>query len=890
MTSKSNNSGSWLRGKGEMVDLVRTHDWARTPLGPLERWPQRLRNLVSMTLASRAQIVIFWGADFTIVYNDAYRPVFGGKHPSALGMSGREAWSEIWHHQLGPLLQGVVDSGEAFHASDLLFCLERHGYLEETYFDVSYDPVRDDDGVVAGVRCIVSETTGRVVGERRLRTLGSLGRIGAQAQSTSSIMDRAADVLSKDPEDLAFALLYEWDARHERARLCASTPDAAALASHDWGLVPAIPREGTVVDLPARADAPWPGGCWPEPCRHALVIPIMVPSQGPAGFLVAGISPRRAFDAAYRDFLGLAAAGLGSALSNAKALEAERNRAQALADLDHAKTTFFGNVSHEFRTPLTLMLGPLRDELADARLPQHTRESLELAYRNGLRMLKLVNALLDFSRIEAGRMTARFERTDLAGLTADLAGAFRSACESAGLRLHVSCEPAAHETYVDREMWEKIVLNLLSNAFKFTFDGGIEVRLADDGDRAVLTVRDSGVGIPPGEMPRLFERFHRVEGTRARTHEGSGIGLAMVSELVRIHGGEIRAQSEPGKGSVFTVSVPHGHKHLPADQVAEGRARAEGEATPHAAVHMQEVLGWLRSATPDGLPMVTPSEAGRARILVADDNADMREYIRRLLNESWDVVCVADGVAAMQALLTARFDLVICDVMMPRMGGFELLAAIRADPSMRDMPVLMLSARAGEEARVVGRDAGADDYLVKPFTARELVGQVRAHLAMSRARRGVARERELLLASERSARMDAQRQWEDLMRLFEQAPNPMVILRGASHVIELANPAACAVWGRTQQQVAHKPLFEALPEIRGQGLEAMLETVIATGVPYHGRHTPVRLDRGSGMETVYFDFVYSPLRAASGRVEGVAVTAFDVTQDVVERKALEAAR
>ena len=412
--------------------------------------------------------------------------------------------------------------------------------------------------------------------------------------------------------------------------------------------------------------------------------------------------------------------------------------------------------------------------------------------------------------------------------------------------------------------------------------------MADAGEHALLTVRDSGVGIPPEEMPRLFERFHRVEGTRARTHEGSGIGLAMVHELVRIHGGDIRAESELGRGSLFEVRIPYGSRHLPPDQVAKGR-RELGETGQQAAMHMQEVMSWLRSASTTGLPVVAPAEVARARILVAEDNADMREYIQRLLQESWDVVCVTDGVAAMQALLTARFDLVLTDVMMPRMNGFELLEAIRADASMREMPVLMLSARAGEEARAEGREAGADDYIVKPFTARELLGQVRAHLAMAGARRSVARERELLLASERSARMDAQRQWEDLMRLFEQAPNPMVILRGADHRIELANPAACLVWGRTAEQVLHKPLFEALPEIRGQGLETMLQSVLETAEPYHGRRTAVRLDRGKGLETVYFDFVYSPLRAPSGRVEGVAVTAFDVTREVLERAAERAA-
>jgi PAS domain S-box-containing protein len=436
-------------------------------------------------------------------------------------------------------------------------------------------------------------------------------------------------------------------------------------------------------------------------------------------------------------------------------------------------------------------------------------------------------------------------------------------------------------------MWEKIVLNLLSNAFKFTFEGGIEVRLRREGECAVLGVRDSGIGIAPEAMPRLFERFHRIEGARSRTHEGSGIGLALVQELVRMHGGEIRVDSQPGQGSAFVVSLPLGSSHLPKDQVVE--ATAEGAAIRQAPMFVHEVLGWLQApSTPGVLPDVTPGPfAGeRERILVAEDNADMREYIERLLSESWDVVAVADGEEAIQALFTARFDLLLTDVMMPRVDGFALLEAVRSDRALRELPIIMLSARAGEEARIEGRAAGADDYLVKPFSARELVAQVKAQLAVAAARRARTRERELLLASERAARMDAQRQWEDLVRLFEQAPNPMVILRGQDHVIELANPAACRVWGRTVEEVLHRPLFDALPEARGQGLESLLESVLATGEPSRGRRLAVRLDRGAGLEAVYFDFVYSPLRAASGRIEGVAVAAFDVTEQVVAREEL----
>jgi signal transduction histidine kinase len=271
--------------------------------------------------------------------------------------------------------------------------------------------------------------------------------------------------------------------------------------------------------------------------------------MGRAGVLVVGLNPYRRFDDNYRSFLSLVAGQIAAGVANAQAYEEERRRAEALAEIDRAKTTFFSNISHEFRTPLTLMLGPLEDVLNDqvesGVAPAH-RSRLEIAHRNSLRLLKLVNTLLDFSRIEAGRMEAHFEPTDLCKLTAELACNFESATEKAGLALSIDCEDLQQPVYVDHDMWEKIVLNLLANAFKFTFEGSIEVQLRASmaGQAVELIVRDTGVGIPESELARVFERFHRVEGQKSRSFEGSGIGLALVQELVKLHGGTIRVESQ----------------------------------------------------------------------------------------------------------------------------------------------------------------------------------------------------------------------------------------------------------------------------------------------------------------------------------------------------------
>ena len=716
-------AADWLVGGGELGALIRAKDWAATPLGPIDAWPQSLRSCVSHLLPSRAQIVLFWGPDFVTVYNDAYRPVFGGKHPRVLGLPGRESWSELWD-MLQPLLAGVVNTGDAFWATDLLFIIERHGYTEETYFDVSYDPVRDETGQVGGVFCIVSETTGRVIGERRLAALRDLGRVANGAAGAGDIFRSTAAVLENYSNDIPFAALYSWDEASATARLEA----VAGIAAGDDGAPICIDATNRHESWPLGGDAEivlaeppphvqLPRGPWPEPVTHAAILRLATRANETYGYLVCGLSARRKFDDDYRDFVRLVGANISGALAGVRALEDERRRSEQLAELDRAKTAFFSNVSHEFRTPLTLMLGPLEDLLAKSdSLPTDDRALLAVAQRNGIRLLRLVNTLLDFARIEAGRAQATYQPTDLCVLTEDLASNFRSACERAGIRLLVDCESVPDPVYVDREMWEKIVLNLLSNAFKFTFEGEIALRIRDADNGVVLTVSDTGTGIPPDELPRMFERFHRVENARGRSHEGSGIGLALVSELVKLHGGSICVESELGQGTKFAVRIPKGTAHLPAERLRASTATSSTSLATAAEAYVSEALAWLPAA-----PEAAAPRPDLPRVLLADDNADLREYARRLLAEHYEVHVVADGQAALEAAHELRPQLIVSDVMMPRLDGFALIRAVRADPQLRPIPIILLSARAGEEARIEGLDRGADDYLVKPFNARELL-------------------------------------------------------------------------------------------------------------------------------------------------------------------------
>ncbi len=415
-----------------------------------------------------------------------------------------------------------------------------------------------------------------------------------------------------------------------------------------------------------------------------------------------------------------------------------------LGALDTAKTAFFNNVSHEFRTPLTLILGPIEDALQGAH-PTLGGEALHAVHRAALRLLRLVNSLLDFSRLEAGHLPASFEATDIAELTAGLAGSFQSLVESAGLSLIVECPRLAQPVYLDRQHWEKIVSNLVSNAFKFTLEGEIAVRLRERGDLVELAISDTGAGIPEHEIDRVFERFHRVEGADGRSFEGTGIGLALVRELVELHGGSVRVESALGRGSTFTVSIPLGIAHLPQDRLAATSSAAEvgvGDGTRPLLSDASSWGGTDASAAPRERALRDVPPTPRERILVVDDNADVRGYLTSLLEPHWTVDSAGDGEAALALVKANLPDLIVSDAMMPRMDGFALLRALRASPTTRAIPVILLSARAGEEAVVDGLAQGADDYLVKPFSARELLTRVRGHLDTARTRTSALRASE----------------------------------------------------------------------------------------------------------------------------------------------------
>ncbi len=724
-----------------MGKLVLAKDWSCTPLGPIGSWPQSLRTTVSLCLASNFPISIAWGPQHTQIYNDGYWPICGAKHPASMGQDFSVCWASAWP-AVGPSFERAL-RGETSFLEDQRMFLDRHGYLEETFFTFSFSPIRDESGGVGGLFHPVTETTANMLSQRRMRLLRDVAGRTGKLLSVPAALRSALESMGGDELDLPFVLIYETTSWPTATLLgsaglaagSAAAPDAVDAREADpvWPLGDVIRTGGpvAVTDLAARF-AGASVGPYPEVPAGAILLPISPPgAPGPVAIVVAGISSRLPMNEAYRNFFDLLAAAVTTAVTGAQVYEDAQKRVETLAALDRAKTAFFSNVSHEFRTPLTLILGPTEDALA-SQSGALAGADLEAVHRNGLRLLKLVNGLLEFSRIEAGRAQAVYVPTDLGTLTADLASAFRSAVEGAGLTFAVECPPTGPRAYVDRDLWEKIVFNLLSNALKFTLRGGIAIELECEGEVARLTVSDTGVGVPAHEVPRLFERFHRVEGAEARTHEGTGIGLALVKDLVELHGGAVEVSSTQGEGTAFTVRLPLGAAHLPPEHVLvqpPETITALPVTAVGAAPFVEEAQRWMAPATVEAGP-----EPGGVEILVADDNADMRDYIVRLVGTRWAVQTARDGAAALEAARRRPPALILSDVMMPRLDGFGLLQAVRRDPALRRTPVILLSARVGEEAKVEGLDAGADDYLIKPFSAKELMARIQTHLTLSRLR------------------------------------------------------------------------------------------------------------------------------------------------------------
>jgi signal transduction histidine kinase/response regulator RpfG family c-di-GMP phosphodiesterase len=498
--------------------------------------------------------------------------------------------------------------------------------------------------------------------------------------------------------------------------------------------------ELNVPDLPLRS-----------PARALLVVPLLSD-----GKIIGSISLRQMYDARSWqpeevELAQAVAVQAAIAVQQSRLYQKTRQQAEQLMELDRQKTEFFQNVSHEFRTPLTLNIGPLESAVAQEKGLDY--EQSVIALRNSRRLLRLVNQLLDLQRLDAGRMQPSFRPCNLMDFVIQVVDSFRPYCDRKQIQLETYLEDCP-PVYLDLEKFDKVLYNLLSNAMKFTSAGGrISVKLEPAGDHCMLQVQDTGIGIRPDQIPHLFERFRQADGSTNRNYDGSGLGLAMVWELVELHGGKVEVNSQYGEGSTFTVWLQTGIRHLPAAHVIEVPAELEGSRAPveFSDIEVDETQPevWLAASEeippsiqglPEGVDKLTRSpDKSPAEILVVDDNTDLRNYVAGVLQRAgYQVWAACNGAEGFKMAQEHSPNLIVTDLMMPVMSGLEMIQTIRKEEELRGIPIVLLTAKADEETRITGVEQGADAYLAKPFNDRELLAEVRNLLALKESERRVA--------------------------------------------------------------------------------------------------------------------------------------------------------
>ena len=696
-----------LERHGDMGRRVIEFDWAATEVGPLDEWPPALRVAVTFCLGTLFPTSLLIGERLRVIFNEAAREIYGqARYSESLGQPSNEVWPEATT-QVGDLVAEVTRTGRPFFAADRLVYLNRNVPGEECYFTFGYTPVIGDDDEVLGVLATFFETTRQLLAERRLNTVARLGRASFQAGTDTALAVAALPVLAENAADHPAGALYRSPRSGEASPIELAEFGQVLDGDLVAGLVKACLASGQVQHAGSL---------------HAF--PVTPPEKtSPSHVVLVRHNDARHWDAELEGYLALVAATIGSALLDQGELWAERRQVARAAALDAAKSAFFAGINHELRTPLSLISAPVEGLLEQsADLPAEAVQQLTLVQANAARLARMVDAMLDFSRMEAGRLVPDLESHDVAERVREMATAFAPAVERAGLEFVVDIADLSQPALVDADFLERIVLNLLSNAVKFTTAGTVWLRLSEREGVYEVAVTDTGPGIDADDHERIFSRFERIaQPAGARAPWGAGIGLAMVRQLSGLLGGSVSLESTLGAGSTFTVTLPF----APA---AEPGIRGQS-VTP------RRVASFLAELEPV-LPSRQAAGDERPRLLIVEDDGQLAAFLADALSDHYEVEIAGDGEDGLASLRSRGGDIVLSDVAMPRVDGLEFLRRVRADPALRDVPVILLSARADDESSGAGLDGGADDYIAKPFT----ISDVRARLASNLAR---ARERSM---------------------------------------------------------------------------------------------------------------------------------------------------
>ncbi|PRP76869.1 response regulator receiver ATP-binding protein [Planoprotostelium fungivorum] len=749
-----------------LVRLFLATDWSKTSLGPLSDWPSSFCDATIICFTSAFPMSLFLGRELVQFYNSGYIDMWPDKQAKTWAKPLQQGWPEVWS-ELDSLINDVCSKGEGFYMMAKLFLLQVGPLLKELYFNFSYSPVSQGRHIV-GIINTVADCSNYVINNRRMEQLRVLALRFTSISTTEDMCKTLTEVLGTNTHDIPFFAYYQ--VTGEDLSLISRSPCGIGYPTSITGptdtsspLAEAVTRavwntcnDRTSVELDLSGyELPICGG-WKEPPKSSCVTPVFS-DDVLVGVLLVGLNQHLDYDDSYRDFISLVSNQVGNAVKFSKVREDTRKRLEMLSNLDRARTVFFTNVSHEFKTPITLTLGPLEDLLNRERNvyakdvlshkkpnldPTQTRK-IDLIYRNSLRLLKLVNNLLDFSNLDNGEFNGKFEVVDVRELTIECCNLFESSFQKSKLIFLVDCEEVTGEVLVDRDMFEKIVLNMISNSFKYTKNGSVRVSLKDGDEFVIITVEDTGIGISEIDLPHVFKRFYRGTNREAR-QAGTGIGLALVSELVQLHGGRVDIESKLGQGTRTTATIKKGQSHIPPDRIHRLDPSMSGSIKIKDKHSVSS--SWLSSLsrTPPsgtssppspGSMMSTESSHHRWRIAFLCLDSEMREYILSIIGGDYDVF-VSDDVESIYTQINGnKSDLVLADISTSG-PGFTLLEQMRNEPTNVNLPIIFVNARSGDN-QMESLGKGVDDCLVMPFSDLELRARIAVHIRMSQAQLSV---------------------------------------------------------------------------------------------------------------------------------------------------------
>ncbi|CAG8434299.1 2598_t:CDS:10 [Scutellospora calospora] len=727
-------------------------------------------------------------------------PIIREKHPAAFG----KPCAEYFPSNSPPLLlyEQLKISRKGIFRNNECISVYRDNYLEEGYFSYSVSPILKEDGTFFAMMNLSEDTTHKVLSSRRLKLLGELGSRFNDAESLESACNIITDTLHKNDKDIPYALIYLIDNNNSNSRvkpriayLSATTFDKDQKMNDKkskWHIPDKLLKTLEIVDLTRSADESydeyveirrnvtthlflkcksWPIHLVIKEDKHVKVIlndesqavlfPVKIESNNIlSAILICGINPFRPLDEDYMEFLQSVVNQVGSILRRGVLREEEKNQMEMLADLNRQKVTLFQNISHELRTPLSLVLSPLDEAINLCIQEIEIHYLLQIVQRNTRRLLKLVNNLLQTSSIETGQLEIHYRKTNIAKLTKELAANFNNLASKLNIEYIIDVPNSDDFDQAlqnnNRNYYIKILALLKgSNAFKHTQNGCIKVRLYIDResgrDIIILEVSDTGIGISETDLKNLFQRFYRAESHQSRRYEGTGIGLALVKELITCHGGDISVTSKIDQGTTFKCQFLTGYEHLPTNKIYSGDEEIldyDEQLSSKQQWYLEENLQWIQNNHFENREYTMDQDIYRSsswnvfhnntkhKVLIVDDNIDMRNYIEGLLRKDFDVCCACDGRDALQLLtnLPTLPDLVLSDVMMPNMNGYELLNELRSNMETKLIPVILLTAKAGERFSIKGFDDGANDYIVKPFNSRQLIARIHTNIKLSKFR------------------------------------------------------------------------------------------------------------------------------------------------------------